>query len=83
MADDRLIASLAAELEAMRAELEELGAVLCGDVDVVRRHMVALQALDELGQRAAAIADVLRADDRVNAVRLVPLAGLAARLAAA
>ena len=78
--DARLLTLLADELDALRAELEGLGVALCADPAVARGHMAALQSLDQIGQRQAAIADVLRASDRVEAVRGVRLEALAQRL---
>ena len=75
-----LLALLSTELDAMRNELEELGARLCGDPAIVRGHMAELQALDEIGQRSACLAAILRAPDMLEASRSVRLDGLAARL---
>ena len=75
-----LLELLSTELDAMRNELEELGARLCADPAVVRGHMAELQALDEIGQRSACLAAILRAPDMVEASRSVRLEGLAARL---
>ena len=75
-----LLDLLSTELDAMRNELEELGARLCGDPAIVRGHMAELQVLDEIGQRSACLAAILRAPDMLEASRSVRLDGLAARL---
>lgn len=79
--DARLLALLADELDALRSELEGLGVSLCADPVVARGHMAALQSLDQIGQRQAAVADILRAPDRVEAARDVRLEAMARRLA--
>jgi len=59
----RILAALADELDVARGELERLGVALCGDPLVAGRYMAALQSLDHVGQRQAAIAAILRAPD--------------------
>lgn len=81
--DPRLLHLLADELDALRAELERLGVVLCADPAVARGHMAALQSLDRIGQRQAAVAEILRAPDRAAAVRNVRLESMAQRLTVA
>lgn len=79
--DARLLDLLADELDALRGELERLGVALCADPAVARGHMAALQSLDQIGQRQAAIAEILRAPDRAKAARDVRLEAMARRLA--
>lgn len=81
--DARLLGLLADELDALRGELERLGVTLCADPAVAREHMAALQSLDQIGQRQAAVAAILRAPDRAEAARNVRLEALAGRLAMA
>ncbi|QTH19975.1 hypothetical protein HRJ34_16585 [Rhizorhabdus wittichii] len=75
-----LLALLADELDAARAQLDALGLALADDAELARRHLIELQALDHAGQRCAAIAVILRADDSHAATLDAPLESIAARL---
>ena len=77
-----LFRSLADELDAARTDLEALSGSLCADPDIVTRHVAALQTLDDVGQRQAAAASVLRAGDPLAAVAAIPLDAMRARLCA-
>ncbi|KRB79484.1 hypothetical protein ASE00_19545 [Sphingomonas sp. Root710] len=76
-----LLAMLADELDAARAQLEALGVTLIGDANVATRHMTELQSLDHVGQRCASIASILRADDLHAASHAAKLESIPARLA--
>lgn len=77
-----LLAMLADELDAARAQIEMLGVVLAGDVAVAMRHITQLQAIDHIGQRCASVAAILRADDLLAASHGASLESIPARLAA-
>ncbi|MES2498863.1 MAG: hypothetical protein V4618_22330 [Pseudomonadota bacterium] len=75
-----LLAMLAEELDAARAQLEALGLVLIDDSDVAARHVTELQALDHVGQRCASVAAILRSDDLHAASLGACLESITARL---
>lgn len=75
-----LFKKLAAEVALVRQDVEQLSVVLCGDSYVVENHVSVLQGFDHITQRLAIIADILQADDRLEAVKHIPLEVLAARL---
>lgn len=81
--EGRILALLAEEFDAVRAELERLGMALCVDPETARRHIHDLQALDHIGQRQAAIAAILRSPDRVAAAGDARLEAVRQRLDAA
>lgn len=74
-----LLALLADELDAARAQLEALGLALADDEALVHRHLAELQALDHAGQRCASVAAILRAEDLHAATRGASLDSIAAR----
>ena len=74
---------LAAELDAARAMLVEMGDELSGSLTVVSDHGVALQAVDIVGQMLGHIANVVRAQDRRDAIDRIGMGELKAKLAAA
>ena len=76
-------AALAAVLAELAAEIEHLGAALCSDAAIARRHAPALQAIDLIAQTQRAVADILAAPCQPCAIDAVPLEALRARLAAA
>jgi hypothetical protein len=53
---------IALVLEELSQEVEELGASLCGDMDVAMRHMDSLQAIDLIAQKQRSLARLLHAD---------------------
>ena len=75
-----LLAMLADELDAARAQLETLGMALIGDGTVAARHMTQLQSLDHVSQRCASVAGILRADDLHAASHAANLESIPARL---
>lgn len=75
-----VLQAIADELEASRLCLEQLGLVLCGDPHLVQAHLPALQGLDELGQRQACLAQLLRASDMRAAIAGIPLDALRDRM---
>jgi len=79
-ADPAVRACIAQELEAMRTALEDLGEALCADRALVRRHLTALQAIDELCQRHEHLARILRGADMMAEVRATSLDALRLRL---
>ncbi len=66
--DRSQLAIVARELSALAAEIEDVGAGLCADPAVIVAHMTLLQAIDLIGQRQRALADLLRAADFGDAV---------------
>lgn len=78
--DLAVLRAIAAELEASRQCLEQLGMTLCLDPHLVQRHLPALQGLDELGQRQTCLAEVLRSSDMGGAVTRIPLDTLRDRM---
>ncbi len=74
---------LAAELDAARNMLEEMGDELSGSLTVVSDHGVALQAVDIVGQMLGHIANVVRADNRRDAIERIGMGELKAKLASA
>ena len=79
-ADLRL--KIAAELESLRVELEELGVELCHDEEVMLRCMTRLQHLDEMGQRCHWLAQLMRSDNPVAVLPDITLQSLGDRLMA-
>lgn len=76
-----VLQAIAAELEASRQSLEQMGMTLCLDPNLVQAHLPTLQGLDELGQRQTCLAQVLRAADMHAAVAHIPLDALRDRMA--
>ena len=74
---------LAAELDLARAMLMTMGDELAESDAVVADHGVALQAVDIVGQMLGHIANVVRADDRRDAIDRIGMGELKAKLAAA
>ena len=75
-----LLLALADELDAARHDLEALAATLCADPAIALHHLGALQTIDEVGQRQAATAAILRAPDPLAAAAIVPLEAVRCRL---
>lgn len=71
---------IAAELDQLRADMEELGVQLCLDEDVMNRCMAHLQRLDEMGQRSIWLAELVRADNPHDVIPEITLQSLANRL---
>jgi hypothetical protein len=70
--------ALADELVALTDTLSALACDLGSNIEIVRRHMTALQAVDQISQVQLAMADILRGSgsdsERVSGVRLEALA---------
>lgn len=71
---------IAAELDQLREDLEEIGVQLCLDEEVMLRCMEHLQRLDEMGQRSNWLATIVRADDPTEVIPDITLQSLAERL---
>lgn len=71
---------IAAELDQLRADMEDLGVQLCLDEDVMLRCMSHLQRLDEMGQRSIWLAELVRADNPNDVIPEITLQSLATRL---
>ncbi|TZG26195.1 hypothetical protein [Sphingomonas montanisoli] len=82
IAEDELLSMLADELDAARAELEQLGVRLCSNPATARAHVHDLQSLDHVGQRCTSVAAILRSDDLQAASRDARLESITGRLAA-
>lgn len=80
MDEHRILALLADELDASRLALEQLGITLCGNPIIAAEHMSELQSLDDIGQRQAAIATILRAPDIQAAANRATLESICRRL---
>lgn len=74
---------LAGELDVARAMLEEMGDELSASVAVLADHGVALQSVDIVSQMLGHIANVVRANDRPDAIERIGMGELKAKLAAA
>lgn len=80
--DTKLQTRVAAELDRICHELEEIGVSLCADHELVQRCIIQLQRLDELGQRSRWLARLIDSDDPHRLISEITLGSLAARLAA-
>lgn len=78
--EDALKVRLGEELEYVRRMLEALGDQLSGDPILIRRHAVALQSLDIVGQILGHVGNVVRSSDPHAAVEDVGMGDLRARL---
>jgi hypothetical protein len=76
VSDAALLKAAAASLEKMAREVEEMGAELAGDPDIVGRHLGSLQSLDRWSQHLCQLASVIAADDPAAAVDEVTLGEL-------
>ncbi|OYW88320.1 MAG: hypothetical protein B7Z20_02830 [Sphingobium sp. 32-64-5] len=72
---------VAAELDMLRVEMEELGVQLCLNEDILLHFMTQLQRLDEMGQRCHWLAEMIRADDPEAVVPHITLKTMGDRLA--
>ncbi len=75
-----LLAALAGELDAAKAQLEQLGVALIMNPQTAAAHTKELQALDHVGQRCATIADILRSADLKAASHGASLESIANRV---
>ena len=71
---------IAAELDQLREDMEEIGVQLCLDEEVMLRCMTYLQRLDEMGQRSNWLAALVRAEDPHEVIPEITLKSLADRL---
>lgn len=71
---------VAAELDQLREDMEEIGVQLCLDEEIMMRCMSYLQRLDEMGQRSNWLAALVRADDPGEVLPDITLQSLAERL---
>ncbi len=78
--EDALKVRLSEELEYVRRMLEALGDQLSGDPILIRRHAVALQSLDIVGQILGHVGNVVRSSDPHAAVDDIGMGDLRARL---
>jgi hypothetical protein len=74
---------LAAELDHARDMLVMMGDELAMSPDVVAEHGLSLQAVDIVGQMLGHIANVVRADNRDEAIERIGMCDLKAKLSAA
>jgi hypothetical protein len=78
--NDVLHLRLGEELDYVRRMLEVMGDQLCGDPILIRRHAVALQSLDIVGQILRHVGNVIRSSDPHSAVDAIGMVDLKARL---
>ena len=78
--EDPLRVRLGEELDYVRRLLNTLGNELAGDPILIRRHAVALQSLDIVGQILGHIGTVIRSSEPRSAVEEIGMADLKARL---
>lgn len=71
---------IAAELDQLREDMEDIGVQLCLDEDVMLRCMRHLQRLDEMGQRSIWLAELVRAENPGSVIPEITLQSLADRL---
>ena len=76
------LAEASAILDELSAEIEELGARLCGDPGIAAAHMTELQAIDLIAQKQRWIADLVRAECPASAVDSINVELLQQRLRA-
>ena len=74
---------LAAELDHARDMLMMMGDELAMSPEVVAEHGLALQAVDIVGQMLGHIANVVRAENRNEAIERIGMCDLKAKLSAA
>ena len=74
---------LAAELDHARDMLVMMGDELAMSSEVVAEHGTALQAVDIVGQMLGHIANVVRAQDRAQAIERIGMCDLKSKLTAA
>jgi len=75
-----MCALIADELDRIREVLEDMGVELCGNPEIVRSHMNALQTIDEICQRNENLARTLRADDMLAEAGTITLESLRTRM---
>ena len=78
--EDVLHVRLGEELDYVRRLLDILGDQLSGDPILLRRHSVALQSIDRMGQILGHVGRVIRSSDPNSAVQDIGISDLKARL---
>ena len=78
--NDVLHLRIGEELDYVRRMLDVMGDQLCGDPILIRRHAVALQSLDIVGQILRHVGNVVRSSDPHSAVDDIGMVDLKARL---
>ena len=78
--NDLLYLRIGEELDCVRRMLDVMGDQLCGDPILIRRHAVALQSLDIVGQILRHIGNVIRSSDPHSTVDDIGMVDLKARL---
>ena len=78
--DDPLRLRLGEELDYVRRMLDALGDQLSNDPILIRRHAVALQSLDIVGQILGHLGSVIRSSTPQSAVESIGMGDLKARL---
>jgi hypothetical protein len=71
---------IAVVLEELSQEVETLGAMLCGDMDVAVRHIAALQAIDMIAQKQRSLAILLGAESPEAEVEQITIDALRDRM---
>jgi hypothetical protein len=77
--NDVLYLRIGEELDYVRRMLDVMGDQLCGDPILIRRHAVALQSLDIVGQILRHIGNVIRSSDPHSTVDDIGMVDLKAR----
>jgi len=78
--EDALSLRLGEELDFVRRMLDALGDELSSDPILMRRHAVALQSLDKVGQILGHVRNVIRSSEPRSAVAEIGMSDLRARL---
>ena len=78
--EDPLHVRLGEELDYVRRLLDIMGDQFSGDPILLRRHSVALQSIDRMGQILGHVARVIRSSDPNSAVQDIGMSDLKARL---
>jgi hypothetical protein len=78
--DDPLDHRIAEELETIGRRLEMLGGALAADAVLLHRHAAQLQSIDLIKQMLGHLAQVVATGDKEQAVALITLGELRARL---
>ncbi|MEP6868581.1 MAG: hypothetical protein ABJA20_08690 [Novosphingobium sp.] len=79
--NDHLI-NIAAILEELSHEIEQLGARLCSDPAIIGAHIMSLQAIDLIAQKQQGLAELLRAECATTGIAAIGVEELQCRLLA-
>ncbi len=74
------IRAIADVLLDLSLDIETLGTILCGNADVVQRHVQELQTIDLIAQKQRSLAAILQAECPDTAMSSIGLDGLRSRL---